>query len=126
MSTATTLDEYTIGHKLGEGATAKVYSARREGSSEIYAIKIFRHDNEAFNRQDFNVLKSECLAASNLDHERIVRYIAFKEHATLTSRNGNNHDVAYIVQELVTGGELYGYIANTGSFEAPIVRFYMK
>ena len=50
-----TVDEYTIRQKLGEGATAKVYLATREGSNERLAIKIFRHDNDAFNLAAFNI-----------------------------------------------------------------------
>ena len=103
-----------------------MYYATKEQSSERFAIKIFRHDNPAFNQQAFSLLQRECLASSNLDHERIARYIDFREHATVRTRSGKTHDVAYIVQELITGGELYGYVANTGRFTAPIVRFYMK
>lgn len=44
----------------------------------------------------------------------------------MTSRNGNTHQVSYIVQELITGGELYEYVCNTGMFSAPMVRFYIK
>ena len=30
------------------------------------------------------------------------------------------------MQELITGGELYGYIANSGSFSEKICRYYFK
>ena len=41
-------------------------------------------------------------------------------------KNGTEIPVAYIVQELITGGELYEYVANTGRFREEIVRFYSR
>ena len=41
-------------------------------------------------------------------------------------KNGTEIPVAYIVQELVTGGELYDYVANSGKFREDIVRFYTR
>ena len=45
-----TLDEFTLGRKLGEGATAKVYRGEDECGNS-FAIKVFRLDNERFNEQ---------------------------------------------------------------------------
>ena len=55
-----------------------------------------------------------------------MKYHQFCEQSILTKANGKRSKVAYIVQELVTGGELYDYVANTGAFSAPIVRYYMR
>ena len=60
-----------------------------------------------------------------MDHARIVKYIDFKEQAMMI-KNGTEIPVAYIVQELITGGELYEYVANTGRFREEIVRFYSR
>ena len=51
-----TVDSYTLGQKMGEGATAKVYHATSSQNNGSYAIKVFRHDNPAFNRNTFILL----------------------------------------------------------------------
>ena len=55
-----------------------------------------------------------------------MRYYRFKENATLRKANGTEKNVSYIVQELITGGELFQYIANTGAFDESICKFYFK
>ena len=52
-----TVDCYTLGQKIGEGATAKVYHATSSQDNLSYAIKIFRHGNPAFNTQAFTLLR---------------------------------------------------------------------
>ena len=44
----------------------------------------------------------------------------------MTKKNGERIPVAYIVQELVPGGELFDYVANSGPFRESIVRYYAK
>lgn len=51
-----TLDGFTLGRTLGSGFSAKVKLGTSQDGTE-YAIKIFRHDNPAFNRSAFNLLK---------------------------------------------------------------------
>jgi serine/threonine protein kinase len=55
-----------------------------------------------------------------------VRYHDFKEEATLQKAGGQSKNVAYIVQEMITGGELFDYIANTGAFTEEVCKFYFK
>jgi len=55
-----------------------------------------------------------------------VRYHDFKEEATLQKAGGQSKSVAYIVQEMITGGELFDYIANTGAFTEEVCKFYFK
>ena len=52
-----TVDCYTLGQKMGEGATAKVYHATSSENNLSYAVKIFRHDNPAFSRSTFLLLR---------------------------------------------------------------------
>ena len=65
-------------------------------------------------------------ATAQLDHKNIVKYIEFKEEATVTKKNGDVNRVAYIVQELIEGGELFEYIMDDGAFSEPIVKHYAK
>ena len=56
----------------------------------------------------------------------MVRYHDFKEDATLQKASGTTKNVAYIVQEMITGGELFDYIANTGAFTEEVCKYYFK
>lgn len=40
--------------------------------------------------------------------------------------NGQSVEVAYIVQELILGGELFHYVRNTGPFKESICKYYFK
>ena len=59
---------------------------------------------------------------ARLDHHSIPRVIESKERAHLDEYQ---NDVAYIVQELVSGGELFDYIVETGAFPEKICRVYL-
>lgn len=61
-----------------------------------------------------------------MQHPNIVRYHAFQEHAIWHRKSGESIEVAYIVQDLVTGGELYIYFVNDGPFSDNLARHYFK
>lgn len=44
----------------------------------------------------------------------------------MIKKSGEQVQVAYIVQELISGGELFDYVANSGPFSEPIARYYFK
>jgi serine/threonine protein kinase len=44
----------------------------------------------------------------------------------MTNKHGRTKNVAYIVQELIEGGELFDYIMDDGAFAEPIVKFYAR
>jgi len=83
-------------------------------------------NNPNFDRTAFNLLQQEFNSTADLQHPNIVRYFEFKESATLTKANGSQKNVAYIVQELVPGGEIFDYIANSGPFSEPVCRYFFK
>ncbi len=70
--------------------------------------------------------ESEYGAQSSLDHNNIVKYYEYKASANKVGRNGNSKDVAYIVQELITGGELFDYVANAGAFKEAECKYFFK
>jgi serine/threonine protein kinase len=61
-----------------------------------------------------------------LDHKHVLKYFEFNERAVWTKKNGSTVEVAYIVSELVPGGELFDYVANSGPFSERICRYYAK
>lgn len=71
-------------------------------------------------------MKQEIDATAELEHKNIVKYHEFKEEANLTTKKGEAKRVAYIVQELVEGGELFDYIIDDGAFSEPIVKHFAK
>ena len=61
-----------------------------------------------------------------LSHESFVRYYAFQKSANWFKKSGEQVQVAYIVQELVEGGELFSYIAEEGNLSQSICRYYFR
>ncbi len=120
-----TIDHYTLGRTLGSGFSAKVKLAQMPDGNEV-AVKIFRLDNPDFNKRAFQLLKDEVQSVQTLEHKHVVKYFEFKENAIWNKKNGQQIPVAYIASELVSGGELFDYVANSGPFGEKIVRYYAK
>lgn len=94
------LNNYEVLEKMGEGAFSVVYKARHVVTGNLVAIKILRkYQMDKAQRQA--VLK-EVIIMRQLNHPNIVKFIEFIE----------SEPYYYIVQELVTGGEIFGAIVN--------------
>ena len=117
-----TLDEFTIGAKLGQGLTAKVYWAKKDDGRD-YALKVFKHDNPLFNRESFARIQSEFQLSADLNNENVVKFHGFRAEAMMQKPN-KSYRVSYIIQELITGGELYDYVENSGFFKPEFVRYF--
>mmetsp|Transcript_24103 Transcript_24103/g.58614 ORF Transcript_24103/g.58614 Transcript_24103/m.58614 type:complete len:690 (-) Transcript_24103:256-2325(-) len=101
-------DLYTLGDEIGRGASAVVYKCVRQQTGETLAVKCVdtRWQRLAANRdRELVKLKREMDILRKLRHPRIVNLVNIFEEA----------DQAYIVQELVTGGELFDEILRQGS-----------
>lgn len=44
----------------------------------------------------------------------------------MNKKNGTQVQVAYIAQEMISGGELFDYVANSGAFSEQICKYYFK
>ena len=62
------------------------------------------------------MLKDEVQSVQTLDHKHVVKYFEFNENATWAKKSGERVSVAYIVSELVHGGELFDRLLDRGSF----------
>jgi serine/threonine protein kinase len=49
----------------------------------------------------------------------------FKESAVQVKSDGRKAEIAYMVLEFITGGELFDFVA-LGAFQEPVCRFYFK
>jgi len=123
MAYSATLDEYTLGLKIGSGCSCKV----REGisSSGKYAIKILPKVDQ--NSSDYKLFKfafAEADAMSKMDHVNIVKLYKFNDDALLIKANGKQVPVAYLAFELITHGELFDYVAFSGAFSEKVARYF--
>ena len=109
------INNYRLGATLGTGFSAKVKEATSSDGQQ-FAIKIFRLDNPEFNIRAFQLLRDEVQSVNILDHKHVLKYFEFNENAVWNKKDGSQVNVAYIVSELVPGGELFDYVKYTGLF----------
>ena len=55
-----------------------------------------------------------------------MKIFDFKERAEWIKSNGTIVEIAYIVQELIPGGELFDYVEIRGPFSEQICRYYFR
>ena len=118
------IDEYTCTKTLGSGVSAKVKLATKEGKQ--YALKVFDKSNHANSNKVLELLKKEVDTIKHLNHPNLVNLIAFKDSAIWKKSDGKEIPIAYIVLELISGGELFDFVASTGAFSEPVCRYYFK
>lgn len=104
------LENYELFEQMGEGAFSVVYKARHIQSNTFVAIKILRKF-QMDKAQKQSVFK-EATIMRQLDHPNIVKFIEFIEL----------DDYFYIVQELVSGGEIFTAIVNFTYFSGDLTR----
>lgn len=110
-------DHYILGRTLGSGVSCKVKLAK-DNAGERYAIKIMNSD-EAFQE----LVQTECEALQALAHRNIVRLIEVGQGVQANPKKGSKH-VKYIVLELVSGGELFDFVALGGRLSEPQARYF--
>ncbi|PHV71806.1 hypothetical protein CS063_04420 [Sporanaerobium hydrogeniformans] len=106
-------DRYEIIQKIGAGGMSIVYKAKCNRLQRFVAIKVLR---EEFAKDDEFVAKfrKEALSAASLSHPNIVGIYDV----------GSDHDLHYIVMELVEGRTLKEVIAEEGPFNSKVVLDY--
>lgn len=68
-------------------------------------------------------LKHEVDVYKACDHPYMVRLFEFKDNATWVKSDGRQVPVAYMALELISGGELFDYVALQ-PFGVPTCRYY--
>ena len=119
------LDHYVCIKTLGAGISAKVKLATDSRTQQRVALKIFDKSNELNTVIAIQTIRTELEALTILDHPYMVKVIDFKEDAILKKSNGDKRQVAYLALELITGGELFDFVAQE-YFNENICRFYFK
>ena len=109
-------DDYRIINKLGKGSFGSVYKVKHKITGDIRAMKIIKNPlNSNNNPLDKKFLK-EIQLLKELEHPNIIKIFEYYI-------DDHYH---YIVQELVTGGELYDTIVKFQKFNEKKAAYIMK
>ncbi|XP_067281442.1 serine/threonine-protein kinase DCLK3 [Pseudorasbora parva] len=97
---------YDMGRVVGDGNFAVVRECRVRGLAETFAMKIV--DNAKLQGRA-HMIQNEIALLRSLDHPRLIQL--FRSHQTDTH--------VYLLMELVSGGDLFDAITQSGSFTEP-------
>ena len=100
-------DRYTMGDKLGEGGQAAVYKAVHDASKQCVAVKVYEKHADTPGDDNFEDLSTEIKLLRQLKHQHIV--------TLLDVVSEESH--IYVVQELLSGGELFDFQLTNGMLE---------
>jgi serine/threonine protein kinase len=115
------IGQYTCSKTLGRGVTAVVKKAVCPEGKE-YAIKIFENVDAVL----LKALRAEVETLINIQLNNIVNCKEFNEDGIWEKSDGSKKKIMYIVMELISGGELFDYIATGGPLPEPICRYYFR
>ncbi|XP_051527363.1 serine/threonine-protein kinase DCLK3-like [Myxocyprinus asiaticus] len=97
---------YDMGREVGDGNFAVVKECRVRGLAEVFAMKIV--DNAKLQGRG-HMIQNEIALLRSLKHPRLIQL--FRSHHT---------DIhVYLLMELVTGGDLFDAISQSGRFSEP-------
>lgn len=118
------LDEYDILRDLGAGAFSTVKLGKHKDSGNLVALKIIKED-ALDNSSTMNTFKNEVEIMQELTHPYIINMLTFSDEGVLKNPGGKTREnLIYLTLELASGGELFDFIAQTGSFSEPVARYY--
>jgi serine/threonine-protein kinase len=103
--------KYRVDHLLGQGGMAAVWAGTNERTGKRVALKVILQ-SLATTREAQQLLHSEALAASRVNHPNVVTVFDVIEHEGMTC----------IVMELLDGEPLASYIARNGFISVDEVR----
>ncbi len=86
-------------------------------------MKVIKHTHPNLN---LKILKKEIEILSNLKHPNIIKIGGCFGSADYVKKNGNSYKAVAIIMELVSGGELFEYIAEFGRFSEEAARTYFQ
>jgi len=119
------LGDYSLGKKLGSGQFSKVRIGTKAGQN--YAVKYMLKSNDLFkNKTILELVFNEAKIMLQLNHPNIVKLYEFSEKGVISKSSGKEVPVLYLIFELISGGEIFDYVAVGGRFSDQLCRFYFK
>jgi serine/threonine protein kinase len=119
-----TLDEYQIIKDLGSGAFSTVKLAKHKLTGNMVALKIIKDDTTT-SSSNYDTFKTEIEVMSEISHPNIINMLSHSTDGVIKSASGDSKEnTIYLTLELASGGELFDFIAQTGSFSEPVARYY--
>jgi len=118
-----TIGKYILLKTLGCGYNSKVKLGFDSTNNGYCAVKMIKHDHPTLNVKS---LEKEIAVMQNLSHPNIVNLIDFIPSEDYHKKNGTTYKVLAIVMELVPGGELFEYVADSGRFSEAVARSYFQ
>ena len=107
-------NSFTILDEIGSGSFGTVYKVKKNNTGELYAMKSLSKPSLQKQKQ-LKYAISECKIMKQLDHPFIVPlHYAFQTPKYL-----------YLVLELCTNGDLYGFIEKKKKLDEAVCRFYL-
>ena len=92
-----------------------------------YAAKYMLKSHDlAMNKTFLDLVFNEAKVMSQLDHPNLVRLYEFSDKGVLAKRSGKNIPILYLIFDLITGGELFDYVAISGRFSDRLARHYFR
>lgn len=125
MENQAILGDYILGHKLGSGQFSKVREGIKSGNK--YAVKyIKKTEDNLLSKACLDLVLNEVKVMSDLNHPNIVKLHEYSDKGVIERPDGKKVPVLYLVLELITGGELFDYVAIGKRFSEKIARHYFK
>lgn len=107
-------NSFTIMDEIGSGSFGTVYKVKKNNTGEVYAMKSLSKPQLQKHKQ-LKYAISECKIMKQLDHPFIVPlHYAFQTPKYL-----------YLILELCSNGDLFGFIEKKGKLEESVSRFYL-
>jgi serine/threonine protein kinase len=117
---------YTCTKTLGRGITSVVKLAT-DPEGKQFAIKVFEKDNSQVDEQLLKALRAEVACLKEIPHHNnIVNMMQFNENGTWEKSSGEVKPIMYVVLELISGGELFDFVASGGALPENVCRYYFR
>ena len=112
------IDSYKVLRQVGVSEKAQLYLAIDEQSKkqQKVVLKVFDQPLENQGDEEIEMIKK-------FNHKNIIGYVN-NGVTEIANESGSKEQVNYLVMEYGAKGDLYDYIANTGSFSEELARFY--
>ncbi|KAI8894009.1 camp-dependent protein kinase catalytic subunit beta [Globomyces pollinis-pini] len=108
------LNDFKLIKLIGKGGFAKVYQSVRKMDHRIFAIKVMRKDQLRQTKQSAHIMNEKSILQSSRGENFIVQLLGtFQDDIHL-----------YMVQEFLSGGDLFGYIKLHGHLSEVHSKFY--